>query len=76
MFEYMSEEDADASFALLAKSVASGGRIAFWKLFNHRVPPQSLIQSGKITHLHELSKQLHHMDRLFFYSDFYVMHIN
>ena len=72
----MSEEDAAATFELLAKSVASGGRVAFWNLFNRRAPSQVLLQGGKMTYLDELSKQLHHVDRLFFYSAFHVVGIN
>ena len=76
VFEYMSEEDAEATFTLLANSISSGGRVAFWNLFNHRLPSQLLLRGGKMTYLEELSKQLHHMDRLFFYSAFRVVLIN
>lgn len=76
IFEYMSVEAAEATFALLAKSVASGGRLAFWNLFNHRLPSKELLERGKMTHLKELSEKLHQIDRVFFYSAFHVLQIN
>ena len=76
IFEYMSVEAAEATFALLAKSMAPGGRLAFWNLFNHRLPSRELLERGKMTHLKELSEELHQIDRVFFYSAFHVVQIN
>ena len=75
IFEYMHEEASEAIFTLLAKSVAPGGRVAFWNLFNYRMPSKSLLQ-GKMTYLEELSDQLHQVDRAFFYSAFRVLRVN
>lgn len=72
----MSEEAAEATFALLAKSVAPGGRLAFWNLYLHRLPSKTLTEGGKVTHLKELSEQLHQADRAFYYSEFNVLQIN
>ena len=76
IFEYMSGEAAEATFALLVKSVAPGGRLAFWNLFIHRLPSKTLLEEGKVTHLKELSEQLHQVDRVFFYSEFHVVQVN
>ena len=76
VFEYMSEKASEATFALLATSAAPGCRVAFWSLFNHRLPSKSLLQSGKMTHLKALSEQLHQVDRVFFYSEFNVLQVN
>ena len=72
----MSKEAAEATLALLGKLVAPGGRLAFWDLFNHRLPSKELLERGKMTHLKELSEQLHQIDRVFYYSAFHVMQIN
>ncbi len=72
----MSGEAAEAIFTLLAKSVAPGGRLAFWNLYIHRLPSKTLLEGGKVTHLKKLSEQLHQIDRAFFYSEFHVVQIN
>jgi hypothetical protein len=72
----MSEEAAEAIFTLLAKSVAPGGRFAFWNLYIRRLPSKTLLEGGKVTHLKEMSEKLHQIDRAFFYSEFHVVQIN
>jgi len=75
LFEYMSEEASDAVFTALADKMAAGGRIVYWNLFVSHYPPPALLQS-KLTHLKQLSTELHKTDRVFYYADFFVLQAN
>ena len=70
VFEYMSPEDTDAMFTVLAKRMVKGGRIAFW---NHVCPRQpSAALSDRVKVLTGLSNELYRRDRVFYYCAFYV----
>jgi len=71
----MSEEASDVVFTALADKMAAGGRIAYWNLFVGHYPPPALLQS-KLTHLKQLSTELHKTDRVFYYTDFCVLQVN
>ena len=71
IFEYMSDDTADRMFNLLAQSMLTGSRIAYWMLFNYRFPSQD---NGLVL-LSQLSKTLTKEDRAFFYSQFVVLEV-
>jgi len=75
LFEYMSEEASDVVFTALADKMAAGGKIAYWNLFVGHYPLPALLQS-KLTHLKQLSTELHKTDRVFYYIDFCVLQVN
>ncbi|XP_065832489.1 uncharacterized protein [Oscarella lobularis] len=69
VFEYMSEEATESMFSLLADHMPSGGRLAYWTLFLHRAPSESL----QLRPLTELSERLFkEEDRSTFYGSFQV----
>ena len=74
LFEYMSSEASEAVFAALADKMAVGGRLAYWNLFTPRHPSPAL--QPKLTHLKQLSADLHKTDRVFYYSEFCVVQVN
>ncbi|XP_062503128.1 uncharacterized protein LOC134180064 [Corticium candelabrum] len=71
IFEYMSEDHADAVFHLLVSKCRPGGRLAYWNLFTPRQAPDSLMK-GQLTSLSEIASRLHSEDRVYFYSSFHV----
>lgn len=72
IFEYMSSENSDALFSLLGARASTGGLIAFWNLFNDRLPPAF---HSKFTIL-DISQKLHKIDQVFFYKAFWVIQVN
>lgn len=67
IFEYMSEESTQKLLDQIADHSTPGARLAYWNML---APRQS--NSSRIRSLPELSKQLFHQDRAFFYSRFIV----
>jgi S-adenosylmethionine-diacylglycerol 3-amino-3-carboxypropyl transferase len=70
VFEYMSPEAAERSFAALAEAMPAGGRLAYWNLFVPRESPASL--RDRIRPLPLLARALWRRDRAWFYSAFHV----
>lgn len=70
VFEYMSEESMLASMKLLVTRTRSKGRIAYWNFACPRECPEAL--RDKVQPLRELSERLYALDRVFFYTAFYI----
>jgi S-adenosylmethionine-diacylglycerol 3-amino-3-carboxypropyl transferase len=70
IFEYLSEEQADALFHLFAERLRPGGRLCFWNLLVPRGVPESL-HARLIPKVGE-SRALWRQDRSWFYRDFHV----
>lgn len=66
IFEYMSQEAADALFGQLAAQVPSSGRIAYWEFLNHRLPSSEALKQRLCT-LEEVSTRLGQEDRFAFF---------
>lgn len=69
IFEYMSVEDADKVFNSLSTSISQGSRLAYWNLFNLRVPSST----PNLKLLTSLSEELYKKDRVFHYTNFFVL---
>ena len=68
IFEYMDEKSGHELFKLLSAKMAPGARMAFWNLYNDRLPnPGSSLKL-----LPELSQDLYFQDRVWFYKSFCV----
>ena len=70
IFEYMSDENSAALMTMLITKMPPGGRIAFWNLYNDRLPPKD---NPNILFLQDLSQELHKEDRVLFYKAFYII---
>ena len=71
IFEYMSGDATEQLFSMLARTMSSGSRIAYWMLYNDRFPSQD----NELVLLSELSKTLMMEDRVFFYRQFAVLEV-
>lgn len=71
IFEYMSVEDADKVFSAVSNRMSPGGRLAYWNLYNDRLPSQNIVHN--IQPLTKLSRELYKKDRMFFYSMFWIL---
>lgn len=69
VFEYMPEATSDRLLTDLAEHTRPGGRLVYW---NMMVPRDGANLPHLLRPLPELSQQLHHQDRAFFYSRFVV----
>ena len=69
IFEYMSKESSDEMFDKLSQKVATGGRIAYWNLYNDRQPTET----SSLVVLSQLSQQLYLQDRIWFYKSFHIV---
>ena len=72
IFEYMSDENSASLMIMLSTKMPPGGRIAFWNLYNDRLPPKD---NPNILFLEDLSQKLYKEDRVFFYKAFCVIQI-
>ncbi len=70
IFEYMSEENAEALMARCAEAGNSGARLAYWNMLAPRSRPESL--AGVLLPREELAAELFARDKAFFYSAFRV----
>jgi len=70
VFEYMSEEASQHMFAVLARCMRAGGRLAYWNLLVPRAPEASL--QHRLKPLTETSERLHAIDRTWFYRSFHI----
>ena len=69
----MSQESADNVFDMLAANMNSGGRIAYWELFNPRSPTRSSGQERcKLCEPESKSETLRRQDRTLWFS-FHVL---
>ena len=73
VFEYLSEADAAAHYAEIARVGAKGGRLAYWNTFVPRQRPEGL--ANRLWPMSELAARLHRQDRVFFYERFVVEEI-
>ena len=69
IFEYMSDENSAALMIMLSTKMPPGGQIAFWNLYNNRLPPKDNL------FLEDLSQKLYKEDRVLFYKAFCVIQI-
>ena len=70
IFEYMSEANTEDLLKNIHQHSNSGARLAYWNMLAPRSRPASL--TDKINPLPDLSEQLFHEDKAFFYSAFIV----
>lgn len=70
IFEYMSEEQSEAAFKLLAKKASRSAQLAYWSLLVSRETYRNSWKKRK-----EKSQSLRQKDRLWLYSDFTVLEI-
>jgi S-adenosylmethionine-diacylglycerol 3-amino-3-carboxypropyl transferase len=70
IFEYMSEQNAAALLARLARAARPGARLAYWNMLARRRRPESL--AAVLAPRRDLSEPLFNADKAFFYSDFVV----
>ncbi len=73
VFEYMSDENAEALLRRCVKHGRSGGRIAYWNMLVPRSRPESM--AHELRPMEALAKDLHLQDKAFFYSRFVVEEI-
>jgi S-adenosylmethionine-diacylglycerol 3-amino-3-carboxypropyl transferase len=66
----MSEENTENILRQIIQNSNPSARIAYWNMLVPRSRPERL--SGSISSLTELSSELHHADKAFFYSKFIV----
>lgn len=70
VFEYMSLPASQCMFEVFAERLRDGGRLAYWNLLVPRTPPTSL--RHRLKPLRETEKQLHAVDRTWFYRSFHI----
>lgn len=70
IFEYMSDENTESLLRQIHKGSSTGARLAYWNMLAPRSRPPSM--SGQLLPLDELSQNLFHQDKAFFYSAFIV----
>lgn len=73
VFEYISKETYEKILDKIIKAGKKGGRLAYWNMLVDRHAPSKL--ASKLHFLEDLSKELHNMDKSFFYSAFVVEEI-
>lgn len=64
----MSSTDSRDLFSLMSQKISSGGRLAYWNLYNDRFPDTD---NSRLTILEDTSQELQKIDRVFFFK-FYV----
>ena len=70
IFEYMSEANAEALLAKVARAGRPGARLAYWNMLAPRSRPESLAE--QLVPLSDLAAELFAQDKAFFYSAFVV----
>jgi S-adenosylmethionine-diacylglycerol 3-amino-3-carboxypropyl transferase len=70
LFEYVSDDDADALFGALAKRIRPGGRIAYWNLLVPRTSPDTL--ANLLRRRDDIAHPLWRRDRSWFYRSFHL----
>lgn len=65
IFEYMSADASDALLERLAIAGRVGGRLLYWNMLARRQRPERL--ADRLRPLDELARELHNMDKAFFY---------
>lgn len=73
IFEYMSDDNAQALLVRLAAAGRRGGRLAYWNMLAPRSRSEKL--ADRLRPLHELADRLFVQDKAFFYSRFVVEEI-
>jgi S-adenosylmethionine-diacylglycerol 3-amino-3-carboxypropyl transferase len=68
VFEYMSEDEHERSYAALLGRAKPGARLAYWNLLVRRACPQGL--AGRVRPLETLAAELHARDLAWFYQAF------
>ncbi len=66
----MDEESAEKMFQLLSNKMAPGGRMAFWNLYNDRLPSKDI---SSLKYLSDLSQRLYLQDRAWPFQSFHVV---
>lgn len=72
VFEYMSQEESEETFALLEEALKEGGRFAYWNLLIHREPLRDHKRLQEVL----LAPGEESLDRAWFYRSFHVYEIS
>ncbi len=73
LFEYLSDEGADALFDTLGERLRPGGRACFWNLL---VPRESGAASAHLRPMRDLARDLYAHDRSWFYRAFHIEEVS